>query len=116
MPEMTGEFARRREEQNERVLHSADLTTKRFFSLDRTAYEAGALSCETKELLGLVASVVLRCNDCIHYHLGCARAHGVSREAIAEALSVALVVGGSITIPHLRFAYGVLDAMDGEDG
>jgi len=116
VPETTGEFAHRRQEQNECVLSNADLTTKRFFSLDRAAYEDGALSRETKELLGLVASTVLRCNDCIRYHLEHARACGVSHEAIVEALSVALIAGGSITIPHLRFAYDVLRTMDGGTG
>lgn len=116
MQEKPAEFAQRRGQENDRVLRMADLTTKRFFALDRTTYDGGALPRQTKELLGLAASTVLRCNDCIRYHLEQALAAGVTREAIGEALSVALVVGGSITIPHVRFAYTILDTMGGGSG
>jgi len=81
-------------------------TTKRFFNLDGAAYRDGAIDARTKELLGLVASTVLRCDDCINYHLVNCAQEGWSREAIVEAMDVALIVGGSITIPHVRRAYG----------
>jgi AhpD family alkylhydroperoxidase len=85
------------------------LVTKRFFSLDHQAYQDGRLPARTKELLGLAASMVLRCDDCIAYHIDqCVKA-GVSDEELWEALDVALVVGGSIVIPHLRRAVEFLD-------
>lgn len=85
------------------------LLTKRFFRLDGQAYEAGALSVRTKELLGLVASLVLRCDDCVAYHVDRCVAEGFSDEEIWEAFDVGLVVGGSIVIPHLRRAVEFLD-------
>jgi AhpD family alkylhydroperoxidase len=85
------------------------LVTKRFFRLDGQTYEPGALDAKTKELLGLVASAVLRCDDCIAYHIDqCVRA-GCSDEELWEALDVALIVGGSIVIPHLRRGIEFLD-------
>lgn len=90
---------------NEMVMAYANRDIKRFFNLDTQTYTDGALPKKTKELLGLVASMVLRCDDCIRYHLiECHRA-GFSTEEITEAFSVALIVGGSIVIPHLRRAY-----------
>jgi AhpD family alkylhydroperoxidase len=79
--------------------------------MDRKCYEAGALDVPTKELLGLVASMVLRCDDCISYHLIRCREEGISREKLQEAFSVALVVGGSIVIPHLRRAVAFLEEL-----
>jgi len=111
---MLDEFARRREEGNRAVLAEGNLTLKRFFALDHDAYAAGALSQKDKELQGLVASAVLRCNDCISYHLGQAKACGARRAEVVESLAVALVVGGSIVIPHLRHAFAVLDELWGE--
>ena len=103
-------FRRERERQNARILSSDHLGIKRFFNLDTAAYTDGALDARTKELLGLVASMVLRCNDCIDYHLiQCVRA-GVTEPELVEAFNVALVVSGSIVIPHLRHAF---DSMDG---
>ena len=85
------------------------LNTKRFFTLDGKTYEAGALDAKTKELLGLVASMVLRCDDCIAYHVDrCVKA-GASDEELWEAFDVALIVGGSIVIPHLRRGVEFLD-------
>lgn len=85
------------------------LVTKRFFSLDTQTYQAGALDAKTKELLGLVASMVLRCDDCIAYHVDqCVKA-GVKDEELWEAFDVALIVGGSIVIPHLRRGVEFLD-------
>lgn len=85
------------------------LVTKRFFRLDAQTYEPGALSAKTKELLGLVASAVLRCDDCIAYHIDQCIKAGVSDEELWEALDVALIVGGSIVIPHLRRGVEFLD-------
>lgn len=94
---------------NERILESGTRETKRFFQLDGAAYRDGALPAKTKELLGLTASMVLRCNDCISYHVIECRKHGVTEAEFAEAFDVALVVGGSIVIPHLRHARDLLD-------
>ncbi len=102
--ESYGAFAAEREALNELVLAHANLEIKRFFSLDSQVYREGALSARTKELLGLVASLVLRCDDCVQYHLGRCRDEGVTTPELVDALSVGLVVGGSITIPHLRRA------------
>ncbi len=85
------------------------LVTKRFFRLDGQTYEAGALDAKTKELLGLVASAVLRCDDCIAYHIDQCLNAGCSDEEVWEALDVALIVGGSIVIPHLRRGIEFLD-------
>jgi AhpD family alkylhydroperoxidase len=110
------EFDRYRAEMNEKLLGSGHLGIKRFFALDTQAYEPGALDKKTKELMGLTASVVLRCDDCVTYHIKeCARA-GVTRAEFMEAFNVALVVGGSITIPHLRRAVERLDQELGAGG
>ena len=108
------EFRRYRERMNERVLGLEHLGIKRFFNLDTAAYRHGALDGRTKELLGLVASAVLRCNDCIDYHLiQCVEA-GWTDEELVDALNVALVVGGSIVIPHLRHAVETIDLLRAE--
>ena len=105
------EFETYRQRMNERIMDADHLGIKRFFNLDTKAYEDGALSAGTKELLGLVASAVLRCNDCIDYHLvQCVKA-GFTDEELYEALNVALVVGGSIVIPHLRHAFETIDLL-----
>ncbi len=105
------EFERERERLNQLVLKQDHLGIKRFFNLDSAAYQDGELSGKSKELLGLVASTVLRCDDCIRYHLiRCVEA-GYTQTELNEALNVALVVGGSITIPHLRRAYELLDEL-----
>jgi AhpD family alkylhydroperoxidase len=98
------EFRRFRERMNAEILAEGNLVVNRFFALDTRTYEAGALDVRTKELLGLVASLVLRCDDCVTYHLVRCREEGVSRAEMFETLSVGLVVGGSIVIPHLRRA------------
>lgn len=103
------EFRRYRERMNTRILSAGNLGIKRFFALDSRAYEKGALDVKTKELLGLVASTVLRCNDCITHHVIRCVQEGVSDMELFEALNVALVVGGSITVPHIRRAVDVLD-------
>ena len=113
MGERLQEFREFREKMNGRILESGNLEIKRFFALDTRAYEAGALPVRTKELMGLVASMVLRCDDCITYHVVRCREEGVSREEFLEAFNVALVVGGSIVIPHLRRAVAMLDEVEG---
>lgn len=103
------EFERYRSRMNERIAQIDHLGIKRFYNLDTNAYNDAALPGKTKELLGLVASMVLRCNDCIDYHvLQCVDA-GFSDEELYDAFNVALVVGGSIVIPHLRHAVETLD-------
>jgi len=97
------EFKEYREKMNEKILASGN-QSQRFFNLDTRAYEPGTLPGKTKELLGLVASVVLKCDDCITYHVIRCREEGVTSPEFHEALNIALVVGGSITIPHLRRA------------
>jgi AhpD family alkylhydroperoxidase len=105
------EFKAYRERMNQKILASGHLGIQRFFNLDTKAYEDGALDARTKELLGLVASAVLRCNDCVDYHLiQCVRI-GVTDPELHETLNVALVVGGSITIPHLRHAFDTLEQL-----
>jgi AhpD family alkylhydroperoxidase len=104
-------FATHRGVMNERIGEIEHLGIKRFFALDSAAYRDGALDSKTKELLGLVASTVLRCNDCVDYHLlQCADA-GWTDEELYDALNVALVVGGSIVIPHFRHAVATIDAI-----
>jgi len=102
-------YRQKRHEGNDKVMNSDNLNIKRFFSLDSAAYRDGALPAETKELLGLVASMVLRCNDCIDYHLEQCVGAGHGRKELEEAMNVALLVGGSIVIPHMRHAFGSLD-------
>ncbi len=103
------DFDKYRADMNEKLLGSNHLGIKRFFALDTQAYEDGALDKRTKELLGLVASIVLRCDDCITYHIKQCVTAGVNRPEFLDAFNVALVVGGSITIPHLRRAVDRLD-------
>jgi AhpD family alkylhydroperoxidase len=98
------EFRAFRERMNTRILGENNLVINRFFNLDGRAYEGGALDVKTKELLGLVASLVLRCDDCVTYHLVRCAEEGVTREEAFETLSIGLIVGGSIVIPHLRRA------------
>jgi AhpD family alkylhydroperoxidase len=104
-------FRRERERQNARILGADHLGLKRFFNLDSAAYHDGALDARTKELLGLTASMVLRCDDCVDYHLIQCVAAGVTEPELVEAFNVALVVGGSIVIPHLRHAFDTMDAL-----
>jgi ribonuclease HI len=106
MSDSLDDFQKTRADLNEEILNCGHLAIKRFFALDHQAYEPGALDTKTKELIGLVASTVLRCDDCITYHIvQCAQA-GWTRPQVIDALNVALVVGGSITIPHVRCAFG----------
>jgi AhpD family alkylhydroperoxidase len=101
---------------NAKILAADHLGIKRFFALDTQAYADGALPGRTKELLGLVASAVLRCDDCIDYHLiQCVKA-GFTDPEIHDALNVGLVVGGSIVIPHVRHAFATLEQLRAEEG
>ena len=106
------EFRQFRERMNTRILEAGNLEIKRFFALDSRCYEPGALDVKTKELLGLVASMVLRCDDCVTYHIVRCKEEGVTDEQFLEAFNVGLVVGGSIVIPHLRRAVDTLDELD----
>ena len=111
MTDSLADFNAFRSRMNDIILGAGNLTINRFFALDSRAYEAGALGTKTKELLGLVASLVLRCDDCITYHVVRCHEEGVTREEFLEAFSVGLVVGGSIVIPHLRRAMARLEEL-----
>lgn len=104
-------FRHFREKMNAAILAAGNTTINRFFALDTRTYEAGALPVKTKELLGLVASMVLRCDDCVTYHVIRCREEGVSDAEFQDAFAVALVVGGSIVIPHLRRAVARLEEL-----
>ncbi len=104
-------FRHFREKMNAAILAAGNLEINRFFALDTRTYEAGALPAKTKELLGLVASLVLRCDDCITYHVIRCREEGCTRAELFDVFDVALLVGGSIVIPHLRRAYALLDEL-----
>ncbi|MCP3039791.1 carboxymuconolactone decarboxylase family protein [Xanthomonas euvesicatoria pv. allii] len=107
------EFTQFRQRMNQRILAEPNQVVRRFFALDTQTYQAGALDVKTKELLGLVASMVMRCDDCISYHVAQCKEAGVTREEFFETFSVGLVVGGSIVIPHLRRAVDFLDQLEG---
>lgn len=109
-------FRKERERLNDIVMTYAGNVTKQFYSLDNQTYRSGALSLKNKELLGLVASFVLRCDDCIRYHLDRCFAEGVTDEELGEALDVGVIVGGTITIPHLRRAFEAWDQLKKEKG
>lgn len=100
---------------NHQILHEGNLDTKRFFGLDRSVYADGALDRKTKEMMGLVASLVLRCDDCITYHLMSCHELGLSRDQFYELFNVGLLVGGSICIPHVRRAAESLDGLSAQD-
>jgi AhpD family alkylhydroperoxidase len=108
---LIAEFDDYRSKMNERILGQNNKVLNRFFSLDNQAYQDGALSEKTKELLGLVASMVLRCDDCIKYHLGTCHRLGVTTDEVYEVFSIANLVGGSICIPHTRRAVEFWDEL-----
>ena len=115
MPEnIIEKFQNERERLNEIVMKYAQLEIKRFWSLDSQVYCEGALPAKFKEMLGLVASLVLRCDDCIKYHIIRSHEEGATNEEIEEALSIGLIVGGSIVIPHLRRAFEAWDELVGK--
>ncbi len=109
MKKNTSETRKYRADMNERILNSGFRDFNKFFALDNKAYVDGALNAKTKELMGLVASMVLRCNDCIFYHIDRSIQEGASRQELMESFNIALIVGGSIVIPHLRYAFEVMD-------
>lgn len=96
---------------NEKILNSGFRDFNKFFALDNKAYIDGALNAKTKELMGLSASMVLRCNDCIFYHIDRAVSEGATKKELYETFNVALIVGGSIVIPHLRYAFEVTEEL-----
>ncbi|MHA2251232.1 MAG: carboxymuconolactone decarboxylase family protein [Candidatus Kariarchaeaceae archaeon] len=108
-PASLNEFKEFREKMNEKITNEGTLTTRRFFTLDGKAYESGTLNTQTKELLGLVASMVLRCDDCITYHIIQSVLAGTNDQEIWETFDIALIVGGSIVVPHLRRAVARLE-------
>ena len=106
------EFNEYRSKMNEKLLADNNKIVKRIFNLDTNAYAEGALDVKTKELLGLVASTVLRCDDCIKYHLETSHKEGITKEEMMEAMGIATLVGGTIVIPHLRRAYEFWEALE----
>ncbi|HEY7751681.1 MAG TPA: carboxymuconolactone decarboxylase family protein [Ignavibacteriaceae bacterium] len=114
MKKTTSETRKYRLDMNDKILNSGFNDYKKFFALDNKAYINGALPAKTKELMGLAASMVLRCNDCIFYHIDRSIQEGASKEELYETFNVALIVGGSIVIPHLRYAFEVMDELFSE--
>jgi len=100
-----------RKKMNELILKAENKNIKRFFAIDHNVYEKGALDKKTKELMGLIVSTVLRCNECIFYHLDQCIKEKVTLDELCEALSIAIIVGGSITIPHIRYIFELLEEM-----
>ena len=111
MPNQVHEFDAYREKMNAKILADNNKIIKRIFNLDTNAFAEGSLDVKTKELLGLVASLVLRCDDCVKYHLGKCHEVGLTKEQVVESLSIATLVGGTIVIPHLRRAYEYWDEL-----
>ncbi|MFO7525302.1 MAG: carboxymuconolactone decarboxylase family protein [Ignavibacteriaceae bacterium] len=109
MKKTTSETRLYRTEMNDKILNSGFRDFNKFFALDNKAYINGALNAKTKELMGLAASMVLRCNDCIFYHIDRSIQEGATKEELFETFNVALIVGGSIVIPHLRYAFDVME-------
>ena len=112
MSNQVKEFNAYRERMNDKILGDNNKVIKRIFNLDTNAFKAGILDKRTKELLGLVASTVLRCDDCVKYHLETCYKEGLSKEEVVEALSIATLVGGTVVIPHLRRAYEYWDELE----
>ena len=111
MPENIENKREYREKMNKIILDTDDKNIARFFALDSRAYDQGVLDKKTKELMGLVASTVLRCNDCIFYHLDQCHKHGVTDKELYEAINIALIVGGSVTIPHIRYMFDMWEQL-----
>ena len=112
MGKLENDFNAYRTKMNDRIMESAHTNIKRFFALDTTTYADGALDVKTKEMLGLVASMVLRCDDCIKYHLGKCHEAGVNHDEMNEVFMIANLVGGSIVIPHYRRAVEYWDELN----
>ena len=116
MPDIVKEFNDYRSKMNEKLLADNNKIIKRIFNLDTNAFTEGALDVKTKELLGLVASTVLRCDDCIKYHMETCFKEGLPKAQVVEALGIATLIGGTIVIPHLRRAYEFWDALEAQQG
>ena len=116
MSNQVKEFNDYRSKMNEKLLAHNNKIIKRIFNLDTNAYAAGALDVKTKELLGLVASAVLRCDDCVKYHLESSYNEGASKEEVMETLGIATLVGGTIVVPHLRRAYEYWEELEKQEG
>jgi len=112
MPNKVQEFNDYRQKMNNKILSDDNKVIKRIFNLDTNTFKEGHLPTKTKELLGLVASAVLRCDDCVQYHLESAMKNGVSKEEMMETMSIATLVGGTIVIPHLRRAVEYWDLLE----
>ena len=115
MNNLVNDFNTYRSAMNEKLLADDNKIIKRIFNLDTNAYAAGALDIKTKELLGLVASAVLRCDDCIKYHLETSHKEGVTKDEMMEAMGIATLVGGTIVVPHLRRAYEFWEALESNE-
>lgn len=115
MSNIVNEFNAYRSKMNDKLLSDNNKVIKRIFNLDTNAYAPGVLDVKTKELLGLVASTVLRCDDCVKYHLETSFKEGVSKEEMMEAMGIATLVGGTIVIPHLRRAYEFWEALENQE-
>lgn len=116
MPNQVEEFNAYRSKMNEKLMADNNKIIKRIFNLDTNAYAPGVLDVKTKELLGLVASAVLRCDDCVKYHLESSHKEGVTKAEIMETLGIATLVGGTIVVPHLRRAYEYWEALETQEG
>ena len=112
MIDQVDEFNAYRQKMNNKILGENNKVLKRIFNLDTNAFAEGALDVKTKELLGLVASLVLRCDDCVKYHLESSHKSGVSKDQVMETLSIGTLIGGTIVIPHLRRAYEYWEALE----
>lgn len=116
MKDLVDEFEAYRARMNDKIINDNNRVLKRIFNLDTNSFAEGALDKKTKELLGLVASLVLRCDDCVKYHLESSHKMGFTKDQVVEALSIGTLVGGTIVIPHLRRAYEYWDAVEEKYG
>ncbi|MAN26672.1 MULTISPECIES: carboxymuconolactone decarboxylase family protein [Mesonia] len=112
MIDQVDEFNAYRQKMNDKLLGENNKVLKRIFNLDTNSFTEGALDKKTKELLGLVASLVLRCDDCVKYHLESSHKSGVNKEQVMETLSIGTLIGGTIVIPHLRRAYEYWETLE----
>ena len=112
MANIVEDFNDYRAKMNDKILADNNKIIKRIFNLDTNAFQEGALNVKTKELLGLIASTVLRCDDCIKYHLEACYKVGLTKEEVVETLSIGTLIGGTIVIPHLRKAYEFWDELE----
>ena len=114
MKRIVAETKKYRLDMNDKILNSGFRDFNKFFALDNKAYIDGVLPVKTKELMGLVGSMVLRCNDCIFYHIDRSISEGATKEELHETFNIALIIGGSIVIPHLRYAFEVMEEIYNE--